>query len=376
MVFSIACLVLAHDDVEDPVQLVLDPPMAAGEVVEFGGGEPPGGDVVTFASRGLAVDLAPSDKFSQARQAGPAEALAMPLDIVQDLGPARLDAAVIAVDGLVDIVRRCLGIIEEQPKLLVQGRLRGRRRNLLAKAVLEDAAGREDHSMNNLSDIRNYFLDDVAGQIAILSFVVNLILAALLSYWVERIYIKHGATLSNRPAFAKNFVLISLTTMLIISIVKSSLALSLGLIGALSIVRFRAAIKEPEELSYLFLAIAVGLGMGAGQRVITIVAILAILGILRLKLYLSEDKVGSKKWDPDLYLTVSSLKTGGLNLDKISEILEGICAQVRLKRADITEEMFETLFLIEMKNANDPHDIEATLRALDGKVKITFLETT
>jgi len=48
-----------------------------------------------------------------------------------------------------------------------------------------------------------------------------------------------------------------MTTMLVISIVKSSLALSLGLVGALSIVRFRSAIKEPEELVYIFLSMAI-----------------------------------------------------------------------------------------------------------------------
>ena len=53
----------------------------------------------------------------------------------------------------------------------------------------------------------------------------------------------------------------------------SDLVLSLGMVGALSIVRFRAAIKEPEELSYLFLTIAIGLRVGADQRVITILSI-------------------------------------------------------------------------------------------------------
>ena len=54
--------------------------------------------------------------------------------------------------------------------------------------------------------------------------------------------------------------------MLIIFVVKSSLALSLGLVGALSIVRFRSAIKEPEELTFLFLNIALGIGFGANAR--------------------------------------------------------------------------------------------------------------
>ena len=63
-------------------------------------------------------------------------------------------------------------------------------------------------------------------------------------------------------------------------IVKNSLALSLGLVGALSIVRFRAAIKEPEELVYLFLVIAAGLGCGALQLKITVLGIILSLAII------------------------------------------------------------------------------------------------
>jgi hypothetical protein len=65
-------------------------------------------------------------------------------------------------------------------------------------------------------------------------------------------------------------------------IVKSSLALSLGLVGALSIVRFRAAIKEPEELVYLFLIIAIGLGCGANQLIITSVGIIFALILIMI----------------------------------------------------------------------------------------------
>ena len=61
---------------------------------------------------------------------------------------------------------------------------------------------------------------------------------------------------------------------------KSSLAFSLGLGGALSIVRLRTPIKEPEELAYLFIAIAMGLGLGANQTLPTIVAGLMLLGVM------------------------------------------------------------------------------------------------
>ena len=68
-----------------------------------------------------------------------------------------------------------------------------------------------------------------------------------------------------------------MTTAFIISIVKSSLALSLGLVGALSIIRFRTAIKEPEEISYLFICIGIGLGLGANYKLITIMAVILII---------------------------------------------------------------------------------------------------
>jgi len=77
-------------------------------------------------------------------------------------------------------------------------------------------------------------------------------------------------------------VILGVATSIVIMIVKSSLALSLGLVGALSIVRFRAAIKEPEELVYLFLIIAIGLGCGANQLIIITIGIFFSLLIIAL----------------------------------------------------------------------------------------------
>jgi uncharacterized membrane protein YhiD involved in acid resistance len=75
---------------------------------------------------------------------------------------------------------------------------------------------------------------------------------------------------------------ICLTTLLVISVVKSSLALSLGLVGALSIVRFRTPIKEPEELAYIFLSIAIGLALGADQREVAAIAMPVILVLISI----------------------------------------------------------------------------------------------
>ena len=71
--------------------------------------------------------------------------------------------------------------------------------------------------------------------------------------------------------------------------------------GALSIVRFRTAIKEPEELAYLFLTIAVGLGFGANQRLITIVGFGILAGVILVRSRMAEPSE-----QPNLHVTVSA----------------------------------------------------------------------
>lgn len=73
---------------------------------------------------------------------------------------------------------------------------------------------------------------------------------------------------------------VGLTTFLVITTVKSSFALSLGLVGALSIVRFRTPVKDPEELAYIFLTIASGIGVAAGQLRLTAAVVLLILVVV------------------------------------------------------------------------------------------------
>jgi len=136
----------------------------------------------------------------------------------------------------------------------------------------------------------NFFINQNI-QIDLQGFVISLLSAAILSFFVQLFYIKYSSTLSNRKEFAKNFVILGVTTTIVIMIVKSSLALSLGLVGALSIVRFRAAIKEPEELVYLFLIIAIGLGCGANQLLITTTGIFfALILIVFYSGYLKSSK--------------------------------------------------------------------------------------
>ena len=207
--------------------------------------------------------------------------------------------------------------------------------------------------------------------IPVLGFITNLILTAVLALILSSIYVRYGNSLSNRRLFSRNFLLITMTTMLIISIVKSSLALSLGLVGALSIIRFRAAIKEPEELAYLFLAIGIGLGFGANQGVITVVAF-AIITVITILV----GKFSHKTYEnQNLNLTVISYNPPKIGVDKIVDTLSGYCSAVNLRRLDETKEIVEVSFLVEFRNFKQLNKAKIALQQLDDSLKFSFLDS-
>jgi hypothetical protein len=215
------------------------------------------------------------------------------------------------------------------------------------------------------------FLAGQTIQIPVWSILINLAIAAVFSFILSFVYGRYGGSLSNRKMFARNFLMLIMTTTLVITVVKSSLALSLGLVGALSIVRFRAAIKEPEELTYLFLAIALGLGLGADQRLITTAAFAVIILLIIFR-----KKVLHKAQDnQNLHITVSSQNPGKIELERIVAILKECCSSVSMKRFDETGETMEASFLVDFTDFSQMEKAKNELKKLSDSVKITFLDT-
>jgi len=213
------------------------------------------------------------------------------------------------------------------------------------------------------------FLTTSSVHISISEFSLNLLYTAILAYLLGYFYNRCGESLSNRKAFAKNFVLIAMTTMLIITIVKTSLALSLGLVGALSIVRFRTAIKEPEELSYIFLCIAIGLGFGANQGLITVCAFCIIICIILLR-----SRFFSQKDFQNLHITISSNEPKKLELTKIISVFEKNTIISDLKRFDENDKTLEACFLVEFDNVEKLNALKTEILSLSKFVRISFLD--
>lgn len=200
--------------------------------------------------------------------------------------------------------------------------------------------------------------------------VVDIVLTAICSMILAWFYVRFGQSLSNRKRLAKNFLLISVTTALIITVVKSSLALSLGLVGALSIVRFRSAIKEPEELAYLFLSIALGLGFGANQHTITIVAFGLILGLVYF-----QSKLKTKLDKENLFLSIKQVKEQK-SVEKIIDLLQDTCEKLDLRRVDQSKESLEVAFEVEFKDARQVSKTLKVLQKLGSTTEISLIDQT
>ena len=187
-------------------------------------------------------------------------------------------------------------------------------------------------------------LDEVAlTDIALIPALINMVLVLALAQILSWHYMKFAQVLSNKPKFARLFLMVAPTTMLMISVVKTSLALSLGLVGALSVIRFRTPIKEPEELAYLFLAVAAGIGLGADQRLVTCILFLVILAYLAIRSWRTADAA-----QPRVLINVSTnLDSGGPKPLNAESALSRLMAQlgqettkVDVRRVDVDNQVF------------------------------------
>lgn len=224
-----------------------------------------------------------------------------------------------------------------------------------------------------MNDLLNQFTIDSGETFSIVTYVMNIVLCAILLYMLSLVYVKYGRSLSNRYQLSKVLIIVGVTTFIIISIVKSSLALSLGLVGALSIIRFRTAIKEPEELGYFFIAIAIGLGFGANQLVPTLIGAIVLFLIIFLagrgatKSLVSQNLLVSKP-------TLASEDSSAFQKN-IMDILAQNSSRTELIRMNLNENQIDYNFLVVLKDLNSVNDITRKLTNLDGKMSISFIDS-
>lgn len=212
-----------------------------------------------------------------------------------------------------------------------------------------------------------------AAPFSISSLILNLVVGAIISFILKAHYKRFSSTLNNREEFGNIFPFILLTTVLVISIVKSSLALSLGLVGALSIVRFRTPIKEPEELAYLFICIAAGLGLGANQTLPTIIAIFIIL-IIMFFTKKNYEKSSEKNMFLSIEYKINSESEKKEIVKKINKIIGDEVLRFDLRRLDYRESFIDATYQVNVSKIEILENIINKLNSQFPKISVTYLD--
>jgi len=221
--------------------------------------------------------------------------------------------------------------------------------------------------LNNFQELLDLY-SQTNTQITFFQTLINFSICIALSFIVRAFYINRSFSLVGKTHIASIIPILSGVVFLVIMVVKSSLALSLGLVGALSIVRFRTPIKEPEELVYLFLSIGIGLGMGAGQPLLTTSIVLLILVFVYL--FLSNKKINNVTE----YNLIISWGEEDVLLKTILLELETKLQTFKLVRYDWSESSKSASLIVEPENDFGIDDLIAQLTNQLPTANITFFE--
>jgi len=197
---------------------------------------------------------------------------------------------------------------------------------------------------------------ETLANIYVPALLLNFIFCLAFSLILRSVYKRSALSITGYSQIANILPILSLIIFLIITVVKSSLALSLGLVGALSIVRFRTPIKEPQELIFLFAAIAIGLGYGAMLFKSTTL----IASLILMYLYFFESRVVANASNSTQIKVAFKLDASN-TVDGFIETLNSYSIMFEIIRIEISENgNFSGFFSIQPKD----NDLATLLNSL------------
>lgn len=133
--------------------------------------------------------------------------------------------------------------------------------------------------VKNNASLSSYFAEQFAS-LTPMKVVIALLMGFAVGLVIAFVYRKCYRGVLYSPSFAMTLVMLTLITTPVVMCIKSDIALSMGMVGALSIVRFRTAVKDPMDTAYMFWALTMGILLGAELYVVAIVVVLGIAAIL------------------------------------------------------------------------------------------------
>ena len=215
--------------------------------------------------------------------------------------------------------------------------------------------------------IKKSFLEHFSTDLSTSKIVMILFITAVLGVYIFGVYQITCRKAFYSRAFAISLVVIGLVTSAIIVAVQSSVVISLGMVGALSIVRFRTAIKDPMDLGFLFWTISVGIICGAGLFEVAFLASACITVVMLMLHFVPNVR-------PALLLIVNAESVGTEQM--LVEVLKKETKYFRIKSRNVNSTGMD--MIVELKTKRENQLVEnvsalngirtATLMAHDGEV--------
>ena len=225
-------------------------------------------------------------------------------------------------------------------------------------------------------ELENFFINSNID-IDFGNFFIALLLSLILAYLVKLTYIKVGRALNDKDYFSDTFIPLAIITTLVITVIKFSLALSLGLVGALSIVRFRAAIKEPEELVYLFFVIAIGLANGANQFLLSILATIIIIIFLTIRNIYQNKNKNNYEFNSDAnILSINILDNNKKDINSIIKEIKQNFKYLKLKSANIEKNKSIYVFWYDIEEKKSEDFLNNIKKICDENLEISIYSKT
>lgn len=224
--------------------------------------------------------------------------------------------------------------------------------------------------MSFIDIFKKSFLEGYASvRIDVAQIVICMVITVLIAAYIFLIYRTVNKNVFYNRNFNLSLIALAVITAAVILTIQSNIVISLGMVGALSIVRFRTAIKDPMDLVFLFWSISAGIICGAGFAVVAVVASIVITVIILLF-----DRVPAGATAVILLVNTSDYKTEG----RIMEIVEKHCRMFQVKARNLTKDKLNMAVEVQTQEGGrlveELMDVESVTSAslVDHDGEVTF----
>ncbi|MCT4597266.1 MAG: DUF4956 domain-containing protein [Vallitalea sp.] len=187
------------------------------------------------------------------------------------------------------------------------------------------------------------FLSSTSKGLSYERITFNMLMTLVLVIFIYWVYKKTYSGVMYSKNFNITIMLISTVTAMVMMVIGSNLALSLGMVGALSIIRFRAAIKDPKDIGFLFWGIAVGLSAGTGSYGIALIGSIIIAIILFVFNIPSNEEAS--------YLLI--IKGNDIKIDKVTEIIKKNVPKYKLRMKSTNPVSQEIIYEVNLRKVSE-----------------------